>query len=126
MIIVNLLKEMTMLNPSAVAEAIDDITKAFDRASAALITLKSLLLPEGKAETDKFDPKDPANKYEVGGVMKLTPQGEEICYRLFDAGKTRYAVCNLMEISFGAATHRLDTWNKLGGVNRIKQPLKKV
>jgi hypothetical protein len=113
-------------NPSAVAEAIDDITGALERVMAGFLTLKSLLLPEPETETAEFDPKDPANKYEVGGVMKLTPQGEEICYRLFDAGKTRYAVCKLMEISFGAATHRQDAWNKLGGVNRVKQPLKKV
>ena len=105
------------------AEAIDDITDALERVTAGFRTLKSLLLPEEETDTAEFDPKDPANKYEVGGVMKLTAQGEEICYRLFDAGKTRYAVCNLMEISFGAATHRLDAWNKLGGANRIKQPL---
>jgi hypothetical protein len=109
---------------AAVAEAIDDITDALERVIAGFRTLKSLLLPETETDTADFDPKDPANKFEVGGVMKLTPQGEEVCYRLFDAGKTRYGVCNLMEISFGAANHRLDAWRKLGGVNRIKQPLK--
>jgi hypothetical protein len=51
------------------------------------------------------------------------PRGIEICCRLFDAGKSRYAVAALMDISFGAATHRLDAWKKLGGVNRNKQPL---
>jgi len=55
--------------------------------------------------------------------MKLTPQGIEFCFRLFDAAKSRYAVATLMDISFGAATHRLEAWKKLGGVNRIKQPL---
>lgn len=125
---------MTMLNPtsphaynpSAVADAIDDITDALERVMAGFLTLKSLLLPEAETDTAEFDPKDPSNKYEVGGVMKLTPQGEEICYRLFDAGKTRYAVCKLMDISFGAATHRQDAWKNLGGVNRVKQPLKKL
>ena len=67
--------------------------------------------------------KDSANKYEVGGLMNLTRQGIEICYRLFDAAKSQYAVTTLMDISFGAATHRLEAWKKLGGVNRIKQPL---
>jgi hypothetical protein len=66
---------------------------------------------------------DPANKYQVGGLEKLTKRGVEICYRLFDAGKTRYAVASLMKISFGAATHRYKAWEKEGGLNRVKQPL---
>jgi DNA-binding NarL/FixJ family response regulator len=111
------------LNQSSVAEVIDNITDSLERVMAGFITLKSLLLPEAKAETADFDPKDPANKYEIGGLMKLTPRGIEICYRLFDAGKSRYAVATLMGISFGAATHRLDAWKKLGGVERIKQLL---
>ena len=40
-----------------------------------------------------------------------------------DAGKSRYAVATLMDISFGAATHRLDARKKPGGVNRVRQPL---
>jgi len=43
---------------------------------AGLITLKSLLLPEAQTDTEELDPKDPANKYEVGGQMKLTPRGQ--------------------------------------------------
>jgi hypothetical protein len=108
---------------AAVAEAIDNITDALERMMAGFLTLKSLLLPEAQTDAAEFDPKDPANKYEVGGLKKLTPRGTEICYRLFDAGKTRYAVATLMDISFGAATHRLDAWKKVGGVNRIKEPL---
>jgi hypothetical protein len=108
---------------AAVAEAIENITDALERASAGLTTLKTLLIPEPHADTTDFDPKDPANKYEVGGLMKLTPRGIEICYRLFDAGKSRYAVASLMDISFGAATHRLDAWKKLGGTDRIKLPI---
>jgi hypothetical protein len=82
-----------------------------------LANLKSLNSPP-KAELDAIDPKDPRNKYEVGGLMKLTPQGEEVCYRLFDKGKTRYAVATAMDLSFGAASHRQKVWAKLGGVNR--------
>jgi len=110
-------------NSDAVAEAIDNITNSLERVTAGFFTLKSLLLPEAGPDTTEFDPKDPANKYEVGGAMKLTPRGIEICYRLFDAGKSRYAVATLMDISFGAATHRLDAWKRIGGVNRIKQAL---
>ena len=110
-------------NQAAVAAALDDITAALERATAGFITLKSLLLPKSKPAFTDFDPKDAKNKIEVGGLMKLTPRGIEICYRLFDAGKSRYAVCQLLEISFGAATHRLESWKKLGGPNRVKQPL---
>ena len=70
-----------------------------------------------------LDPKDPANKYDVGGLQKLTPRGVEVCYRLFDAGKSRYAVAQLMDISFGAATHRYEAWLKAGGIVRIPKPL---
>lgn len=110
-------------SPSDVAKAMDNITDALERVMAGITHLKSLLLPETEADTADFDPKDPANKHEVGGLMKLTPRGVEICYRLFDAGKSRYAVKTLMDISFGAATHRHEAWQKLGGVNRIKQPI---
>jgi hypothetical protein len=72
---------------------------------------------------EDFDPKDPANKHDVGGWNKLTPRGVEICYRLFDAGKSRYAVAALMDMSFGAATHRYNAWLKAGGRNRKKEPL---
>ena len=64
--------------------------------------------PRSGSRHGDFDPKDPANKYEVGGLIKLAPRGIEICYRLFDAGKRQYAVATLMGISFGAATHQLD------------------
>ena len=103
------------------AGAIDHIIAGLERAVVGLNILKSLM-SDGKADAD-FDPKDPANKHEVGGLMKLTPRGEEICYRLFDAAKSRYAVASLMDISFGAATHRKHAWEKLGGANRVKRPL---
>jgi hypothetical protein len=110
-------------NPAAVGAAIDDITAGLERVMAGFANLKLLLVPEADADSMKFDPMDPANKYEVGGLEKLTKRGVEICYRLFDAGKTRYAVASLMKISFGAATHRYKAWEKAGGLNRAKQPL---
>jgi hypothetical protein len=113
----------TLYNQAAIGAAIDNITAGLERLMVAFIALKSLLLPEARADTAELDPKDPANKYEVGGQMKLTHQGEEVCYRLFDAHKSRYAVASLMNISFGAATHRYKAWEKLGGSNRVKQPL---
>ena len=73
--------------------------------------LKGLL---GRSD-GKFDPADPRNKTCDG---KLTPQGVECCYRLFDEGKSRYSVARQMKISFAAATHRFSTWVKAGGRKR--------
>lgn len=42
---------------------------------AGFNNLKGLLTPEAVADAAEFDPKDPANKQEVGGLMKFTPQG---------------------------------------------------
>lgn len=113
-------------NQAAIAEAIDTITAGLDRVMTGFTNLRSLLLPEAETGAVDFDPKNPANKFEVGGLMKLTPQGTEICYRLFDSGKSRYAVATMMDISFGAANHRYEAWKKLGGGSRIKQPLEQA
>lgn len=110
-------------NHAAIEEALDNISAGLARVSDAFTTLTALLVPDAMANSAEFDPKDPANKFEVGGLMKLTPQGVEVCYRLFDEGKSRYAVKELMAISFGAANHRFEAWKKIGGVNRVKQPL---
>jgi len=111
-------------DPVAVGSAIDNITAGLERVLGGFAHLKQLLAADAAATSDAaFDPKDPANKYEIGGLEKLTPRGVEICYRLFDAGKSRYAVANLMDISFGAATHRFKAWEKEGGLGRKRQPL---
>ena len=51
----------------------------------------------------KFDPANPHNKTADG---KLSEDGVECCYRMFDEGKSRYSVARAMTISFAAATHR--------------------
>jgi hypothetical protein len=113
----------TAYNQAAIAAAIDNITAALERVMAGFITLKGLLVAEAQADTAELDPRDPANKYEVGGQMKLTRRGEDVCYRLFYVGKSRYTVASLMNISFGAATHRHNAWKKLGKPNGLKPPL---
>lgn len=110
----------TSYDSAAVAAAIDSISAGLERALADLANLKSLLATANIAGLEGIDPKDPANK--VG--VKLTDQGIEVCYRLFDAGKTRYAVGELMDISFQAADHRWKAWQQLGGANRVKQALR--
>jgi len=104
-------------------EGLDQITSGLEKMLSGFATVKAALAQEDDADALEFDPKDPANKQVVGGLEKLTERGVEICYRLFDAGKTRYAVANLMDISFGAASHRQKAWEKVGGQNRLRQPL---
>jgi len=91
-----------------------------DSIQADLNRLRGLVQAQRPAE---LDPADPNNKTADG---KLTPRGEETCYRMFDSGKTRYAVHEAMSISFGAANYRFDRWQKLGGVNRPKKPLSEL
>ena len=75
--------------------------------------LKGMLEPT----VEKFDPANPLNKTCDG---KLTPDGVECCYRLFDEGKSRYSVARAMKISFAAATHRFNAWRKAGGEKRVR------
>lgn len=93
-------------NSKSALDLIDAIQADLDR-------LRGLIQPQSQ----ELDPKDPRNKSADG---KFTPRGVEICYRLFDTGKTRYAVATAMGISFGAASHRLDAWKKVGGPDREK------
>lgn len=108
-------------DPKAVAEAIDNITAGLERVMVGFANLKSLLAPVADPlDGPELNPRDPANKDEKG---KFTPRGVEVCYRLFDAGKSRYAVGAEMDISFGAANHRFEAWKAAGGLDREKQPL---
>ena len=66
-------------------------------------------------QAEKFAPANPHNKTSDG---KLTQEGVECCYRMFDEGKSRYTVAQQMKISFTAATHRFNTWRKAGGTKR--------
>ncbi|NJC41150.1 DNA-binding NarL/FixJ family response regulator [Brevundimonas alba] len=102
--------------------AVDHLLDGIEKIRGGLLMLRDhLAIPEKDA--GGLDPKDPRNKYEIGGLEKLTPRGVEICYRLFDKGLSRYAVAQSLNISFGAATHRYAAWKKAGGGERDKQPL---
>ena len=78
---------------------------------ADLQRLKAML----ERPVEKFDPANPHNKT---GDGKLTEEGVECCYRMFDEGKSRYSVSQQMKISFAAATHRFNAWRKVGGPKR--------
>jgi hypothetical protein len=81
--------------------------------------IESKLRPAEPQAEDDLDPGNPLNK--IGD--NLSSRGVEVCYRLYDQGKTRYAVSQALKISYGAATHRFHAWEKLGGVNRERKPL---
>lgn len=68
----------------------------------------------------KFDPANPANKTTDG---KLSEDGVECCYRMFDEGASRYSVARSMKISFAAATHRFNAWRKAGAEKRVRSLL---
>src|SRR4051812_42947338 len=83
--------------------------------------IEEILIPPALAQRkeDDLDPKNPLNKSGVN----LTKRGVEVCYRMFDAGRTRYAVSAALDISYGAATHRYHAWEKLGGAERERSSL---
>ena len=91
-------------DPKPILEAIASI-------EADLARLKALVEPTVEA----LDPANPHNKTCDG---KLTADGVECCYRMFDEGKSRYSVSRAMKISFAAATHRFKAWRKAGGEKR--------
>ena len=83
---------------------------------ADLVRLKGLV-------AEKVEPFDPANPHNKTPEGKLTEEGVECCYRMFDEGKTRYTVAQQMKISFAAATHRFNAWRKAGGTRRRRDTL---
>ncbi|WP_296743068.1 hypothetical protein [Mesorhizobium sp.] len=93
-------------DPTAILDLIAGI-------EAELQRLKALV----EQQIEKFDPANPHNKTPDG---KLTEEGVECCYRMFDDGKSRYSVSQQMKISFAAASHRFNSWRKLGGKKRTK------
>lgn len=98
----------------------DAILALLQDVRANLDRIEALLQPSVNiAEADDLDPKNPLNKNGVN----LSPRGIEVAYRMFDAGRTRYAVKEALDISYGAATHRFHAWEKVGGKNRMKSPL---
>jgi hypothetical protein len=99
-------------NQADVAQLLQAIRKNVDR-------IGDIINPAEENGEDDLDPANPLNKIGVN----LSDRGVEVCYRLFDAGKSRYAVASELRISYGAATHRFHAWEKLGGKNRQKNPL---
>lgn len=65
----------------------------------------------------EHDPFHPLNQYDNG---RLTQRGVEICYRLFDMGKSPMAVAHMMRMRLSSMTARHRKWKALGQANRTK------
>lgn len=84
---------------------------------------------EGTELVDDLSPRFPANhrlgrlgygdEY-IPATGHLTKRGAEICYRLFDLGKSPIAVAYLMGITLRSAERRRQGWIKAGGLKRIR------
>lgn len=70
-----------------------------------------------------YDPGHPLNQYDDG---RLTKRGVEICYRLYDLGKSAMTVAHLMGLSLRATKKRKKQWAALGGINRPKSDLQNI
>jgi len=55
----------------------------------------------------------------------LTKRGVEICYRLYDIGKSPLAVSYIMGMSLRAAQARRSRWLNAGGPDRIRAEVKR-
>jgi hypothetical protein len=75
------------------------------------LTLKDLGLD------GEHDPRHPLMQYDDG---RFTKRGVEVCFRLFDLGKSPMAAAHLMGVSFRATRKRHKQWNTLGGKRRPK------
>jgi hypothetical protein len=80
---------------------------------------KEMLLPDDWPE--ELWPYHPANQRRNG---TLNARGIEVCYRLFDSGKSALAVAFLMHVSKRAIKSHHEVWIKSGGKNRapVKVP----
>ena len=74
-----------------------------------------LSLKGSQFEKEELHPAHPGN---IGRNGALTRRGVEICFRLFDLGKSATVVAYLMYISVKAARRRYNQWLKLGGIER--------
>jgi hypothetical protein len=83
-----------------------------------IVDIKNLnaeLSLKGTELENEWHPAGPWSRY---GDGRLTQIGVEICYRLFDIGRSPLAVAHLAHLSLIAARNRFKTWAALGGRKR--------
>lgn len=96
------------------------IRKLARQRAGAIKAVNAELSLEGSELVGVFDPRWPENRYHSGC---LTPRGVEICYRLFDMGKSAMAVAHLMDLSLSSARAREKQWQSIGGKGRMTKNL---
>lgn len=82
--------------------------------------LNAELRVTGKEFVGELEPGHPRNRRSNG---RLTVRGEEICYRLYDRGRSPMAVAHLMGMTLRAAANRKVTWMAIGGRNRPRRSI---
>jgi len=87
---------------------------------AEIEKLNAELTLENTELTGEWHPQHPLNQYSDG---RLTERGVEICYRLFDMGKSAMAIAHLTGLSLFAIRKRQRMWVASGGVDRNRADL---
>jgi hypothetical protein len=91
------------------------IVALMKKRKADIASLNAELSLEGTELTDELHPQHPLNQYASG---RLTRRGEEICYRLFDLGKSHHATAHLMGLALPSIRARFRKWQQIGGRKR--------
>ncbi|MBC7767424.1 MAG: hypothetical protein H7124_01415 [Phycisphaerales bacterium] len=108
------------------------ILRQIDRANKADAAVDAECNLRGTEFTGDLDPRFPANHRRSRPSYKdeyvpptghLTKRGAEICYRLYDAGKSPLAMARMMGFSLRAANNRKRLWTKAGGRKRTRAPI---
>ena len=105
------------------------ITKQIDRERERYNAINAELDLRGTELVDDLSPRFPANHRParqgyrndyIPATGHLTKRGVEICYRLFDLGKSPIAVAYLMGMTLRSAKRRQRSWIKAGGLKRVR------
>jgi hypothetical protein len=91
------------------------IARQIKERNIAIKKLNTELSLKGTGLEGDHDPYHPFNHFEN---KRLTQRGVEICYRLFDLGKSEMAVAHLMRLSLLAVRKRKKMWATVGGKAR--------
>lgn len=91
------------------------IDRQFEKRGRENEALEAEMSLEGSGLTGDHYPRSVFAAYDDG---RLTKRGVEICYRLFDSGKSNEATAHLMGLSLRAIRHRRRLWVALGGIDR--------
>jgi hypothetical protein len=107
------------------------IKKQIKQERQRTVAINSELSLEGTELVGDLDPRFPANHRPdrsygddyIPATGHLTKRGAEICYRLFDLGKSPMGVAYLMGMTLRSAERRQRSWVKAGGAGRVRSPV---